>query len=216
LLDLGARLATAEAAIPELERQRRPLLLDADAGLPGAADELARVTQLLADTRQVAADVRDMIAEATEREAETNAAAREALCATQLNAVRQHLRLRDEATETFVRLQADAIAAWRLLVRHSEAARAACPVGRTWPVESLCLIGEVIEATAVELYRVGAHLDDIGRNVSGFPGGAVADFRLRGAPGALTPLLDKVRGASARVLAYLTGKEAAANGQPGK
>ena len=39
---LETRLASAEAAIPELEKQRRPLLLDADAGLPGAPEELAR------------------------------------------------------------------------------------------------------------------------------------------------------------------------------
>ena len=151
--------------------------------------------------------MRDMLAAATEREAEKNAAAREALRASQINALRQHLRLRDDACQAFVEAQTAAIAAWRDLVKHSEAAKAACPVGGAWPSNSLCVFGDLKAVTELELYRVGAGLNAVNQNRFGFPGGHVSDFSLAGRPGDIPPMVETVRAASARVLARLTGKD---------
>jgi hypothetical protein len=167
---LEQRLATAEGIVPDLEHQRRQLLLDADAGIASAAEELARITSTLADARRTADDLRDMVAVARELQAQKDAEAREALRQSQLNAVRQHLRLRDAAAERFEAAQMAAIEAYRDIVEHSEKARAACPVGSKWPNRAFSLRGEIRDAAANELFRLGCQQTTTGA-AADFPGG---------------------------------------------
>jgi len=188
---LEARLQTATEAIPGLEARRRSLLLDADNGIEGAADELASVSQALADARRTAADVRDMLAVAREREAVKNAAAREALRQSQLASCRQHLRLRDSAAERFATAQAEAIAAWRELLVQSDRARAACPVGSTWPLGGLTTPSELHVAVESELDRLD----------SAFPGARRADLRQPS-----EPLAERLHTSSRNLMAAIGGQ----------
>ena len=118
-----------------------------------------------------------------------------------------HLAEAEEAAAAFVAAQSEAITAWRRWAECSEAAKAACPAEVKLPFNSLCTFGELRMATEIEIYRVGAELDNIRQNRRGFPAGKAYDITAN--PDDIEPLLNKVRAASARVLAHLTGKDSA-------
>jgi hypothetical protein len=202
--DVLRKLRVAEAELAELETQHGNAALDAVIGDAGAQGRLDTLTRNLASGRDKVATLKAAHHAAIERDEAAVRSQREAIRKTQFTAMKQHLAARDAAAVAFSAAIAEAAKQYHTLLDRSAKARAACPIGETWPYDTLCEIDPLRLAVEHEIFRVSATPGDMdGRSL---PGARLPDVKVQWQPEATVPLADKIKKASAYTIAKLTGK----------
>jgi hypothetical protein len=204
--DVQRKLRAAEAELAELETQHGTAALDAIVGEAGASDRLEALNRNLARSRESVATLRAAHTAAVERDEETVRAQRTALHKAQLAAVRKHLDARDAAAEALSAAIAEATKQYHVLLERSAKAQAACPIGTTWPINSLCEHDPLRKALTHELFRLSATAGN--HDGRAFPGAQLPGMEFQWQPAAIPALVDQVKHASRYVIAKLTGKSA--------
>jgi septal ring factor EnvC (AmiA/AmiB activator) len=203
---IAKKLEFAKAELAELERGVGDAALESVLGTSGAADRLATLNSQLADAR---ANVETLTAAASAALARDDAALRAhraTLQKTQLNALRQHLAARDKAAERLSAAIAEAADAYHELIdRSAKAANTAHAASFDFDGAE-CERDPLIRSVQYELHRLSAEPGDLGGQGKALPGSIVSpDFQHRSAD--IPPLPDRLKKASADVLARITGKE---------
>ena len=203
IAEIERKLASAQQDVGAFGHEYSEAALDALNGKPGAQN---RVESLEAAHARAAALVKQLAAAlraAQERDAATLLANRAALRKTQLLACKSHLSTRDKAADALATTLFEAAKQWKILLEHSEKARAACPIGAQWPEGGAGAHGQLARLVTREL-RLASFNAGLVDPYRSLPGSAPIDDTPN-----LLPLVTEMRQATACVLAAITGKPAA-------
>ena len=192
---IEVKLRAAQNKAAALEGEYGAACLDAVAGIEGGS---ARLDAMQSDLARARGDVKTLevaLGAARDRDQENLRKSRVAMQKTQLAACRTHLRARDEAAEALSAALAEAAKHWRVLVERSAKAEAANPIGGNWPDGAICSANELFRPVQLEMARLCAlaGCEDL------LPGVPHVDDAI-----GVTPLLPKIKEASAQMLAVLT------------
>lgn len=206
---IAHRIKEAEALLAQLERDYAEASLAWAAGDAGE-ERLNAVQAKLDKTHGDLAALTAAYGLAQEKDAAAERAARAALQQTQIRAVRSHLAARDAAAEALTAALADAVKHYKAMLERSAKARAASPIGGSWPAGSMCAAGELKRLVEVELYRASALLmeghDAVVAPKLAFPGASPHDLSMHGQPEKLQSLPDALKQATTHVIGVLTGQ----------
>jgi hypothetical protein len=204
---LAGRIAGEEALIHDLEQKHAAAALNRTAGVNGAAEAMAGLDADLEAARRNVRGLQAAHALALQHKAERERMGRAALHATQINAIAQHIAARNKAAEELATALEAAATAYKALVKRSQKAINANPVGLgAWPGGSYCELSAIKQAIAHELYRLTA--DGSLEQRFTFPGAAFDGLGHRQQPEKITPLVDVIKHASEHTLAVLRGRKA--------
>jgi hypothetical protein len=201
----------------ELDGQHGALALASEAGDVRAAAALAKLQDdMTARQRRVIA-LGAAIAAAEQQEAQREAEARAKAYASQVNAIRQHVRARDETAVKLTVAIENAVAAFRQFNALNEKIIAALPAGTpAMPADMLLHIAPLKSAIQQELFRAGhgpSGFNGIGFPLA-FPGGALTDLRDTGDPDKLMPFEERTKNAGRHILDILAGSKPASPPAP--
>ena len=190
--ELEAKIAAAEARLELARADHAQAALEAEGGLPGAAERLTRAAELRNAAFDRVEDLRGALT-AAQAEVERQRARMQAkLRKENLARVAAALDRRDEAAGHLSEHVGAAVAAWRELVEWSD--KAAIPVpGGVVPDGALLKVGELRRLVERELYRQGARALDHGHD---FPGGRPYDVMMADQPDRLPALAEECKAAS--------------------
>ena len=209
--EIERRIAQTTADLNATASAYGAAALDAEAGLPGAADAFASIQ---ARKRQLEARIADLTAAlgaAQEAEQRERFALQARKRKRDLKAIEEALAARDKAAERIVAGIAQATAAYRDLMQATETACRPVPMARDKYGENLALgASQLRRLVEGELYRLGAWPkkpgDDPGPHPGNFPGGKPPSADLWEAPDRIAALDVTVRQASARLLELLAAQ----------
>ena len=205
---VATKIEVAERQLIDLGQEHAQISLDTVSGVDGAGDRLVDVELKLAELRRTLATYRSAYSLAKEKDALAAAAARAAISATQLRAVKSHLDARCRAADEMTVALENLVIAWRVLVTRSEKAKAAKPLNIAhWPDGAICEQSQLKDLVAHELWRLSA-AGNIGNDTGALPGAAPTSSQFTHQPAALKPMADIVKEASAHTLNVLQGKVA--------
>jgi hypothetical protein len=161
--------------------------------------------------------LRAAIAAAEQQEAQREAEARAKAYASQVNAIRQHVRARDETAVKLTVAIENAVAAFQQFNALNDKIIAALPAGTpTMPADVLLHFAPLKSAIQQELFRAGH--GPLGFNGVGwplaFPGGALTDLRETGNPNKLAPFEERTKKAGRHILDILAGSKPASPPAP--
>jgi hypothetical protein len=199
---IAPRLQTARDRLAALQAQHDELALDATLDVAGAKERLATLVAEIATARDAVATLQGAHAAAEKRDAEVIRDQRAALRRAQLASVKAGLHKRDEAATALGKAIAEAVSHWKELVKQSEKAEAACPIGSVFPSGAITALNSLQRIVANELYRVdGGHA--LGGASRSFPGASPTDFISLGDASKIVPLATLLSENSAYILATL-------------
>jgi len=200
------RLHSAEAELAELETQHGNAALDAIVGEAGASDRLNTLNRDLAKARDSVATLRAAHDAAVERDEATITAQRAAIRKTQMAAVRKHLEARDAAAVALSAAIEEATKQYHALLDRSAKAQAACPVGMTWPISTVCETDPIRKLVRNELFRLSATAGN--RDGRAFPGAELPGSEYEWQPQKIVALADAIKQGSEFAMNKLAGKAA--------
>jgi len=208
---IAKKLEAAKAELAQIEAEHDTAALDAVIDAPGASARYADLQKRLASVRDNVAKLESAHRAAVARDDAAIRQQRASLQKAQLNAVRSHLAARDKAGERFEVAIVEAAAAYRELLLRSEKAQASCPIGMDWPGGSLCERDTIIRAVQHAMHKASAEPGDLPHDMGGqgghaLPGTALPGMDYQHRPTDIPALADRVKQASAHVIATLTGK----------
>jgi hypothetical protein len=161
------------------------------------------LTKARADLRE-AKEAADMLALAKQehlmREASKLQQARSKVHAERVNSIRADLVASVKQAETVAFHVKEAVTAFDALAAMRTGAR---QHNLQLPLWADSYGYDIRRLVAAEIYRVGARLNHVNTNTSGFPGGEFEDGRQQGLPDSITPLVDRIKATNDRVLAEL-------------
>jgi hypothetical protein len=198
--DIEAKIADAEAQLSATDPDYSRAALEAEGGVPGAADRFAAVVERRKAIAGRLEMLRSALAAAQADERAHQARQRAKLFKDNLAKITAAFTKRDDAAQRLSDHIAGAAQAYRDLLELSDKAALPLP-GVSIPAGSLIGTGELRRAVERELYRLGATALDHRRN---FPGGKSHDIELLDAPERLPALVDVVKEASAFALATVS------------
>jgi hypothetical protein len=209
--EIERRIAETTADLNSTASAYGAAALDAEAGLPGAADAFAAVQ---AKKRQLEARIADLTAAlgaAQEAEQRERFALQARKRRRDLKAIEEALAARDKAAERIVAGIAQATTAYRDLMQANETACRPVPMARDKYGENLALgASQLRRLVEGELYRLGAWPkktgDDPGPHPGNFPGGKPPSADLWEAPSRIVPMDHAIKEASARLLELLAAQ----------
>lgn len=152
----------ATQALSLLQGRYGGVAFKAEEGDPEGAAELAKLNQAIRDAEDRLRSLTATLTEAKRIEALEQAVARENLFDRQRMAVAAHLSRTKTAAEKIAEAEAMRAEGWRELITHVEKAKAACPIGFTWPPAwpSVHRLAALLQG---ETFRVGGEPLPIGR-----------------------------------------------------
>jgi hypothetical protein len=199
---IAPRLQAARDRLAVLQAQHDELALDATLDVAGAKERLATLIAEIATARDALATLKGAHTAAEKRDAEVIRDQRAALRKAQLASVKAGLQKRDEAAVKLAEAIGKAVEQWKEVVKQSEKAEAACPVGSAWPSGAVTALNALQRIVANELYRVdGGHA--LGGASRSFPGASPTDFVSLGDASKIVPLATRLSENSAYILASL-------------
>ncbi len=199
---IASRLQVARDRLAALQAQHDELALDATLDVAGAKERLATLIAEIATACDAVATLQGAHTAAEKRDAEVIREQRAALRRAQLASVKAGLQKRDEAAAKLAEAIEKAVEQWKEVVKQSEKAEAACPVGSAWPSGAVTALNALQRIVANELYRVdGGHA--LGGASRSFPGASPTDFTSLGDASKIVPLATRLSENSAYILASL-------------
>jgi hypothetical protein len=200
--DIERRLADAEASVVRTTTEHQRAAFDAEVGLPGAEERLVITAHNLQDSKARVATLQGALVVAREEDERARARIQAKLRKDNIAKIAANLVRRDAAAERLAAGLKEAAEAWRELLDYS--GKAVLPVpGMEFPHGSMTALGDLRRAVEREMFRVGSTPE---RHGTDFPGGNAHDMSVRENPGAIEPLADAIKGASAYVIARLNGE----------
>jgi hypothetical protein len=208
--EIEQRLAAAQAEHAQLQADYGAAALDAEAGLDGAAERFATIQAARDKAASRISDLTAALGAAQEAEQRERFALQARKRKRDLKAIEDALTARDKAAERIVAGVAEAVAGWRDLMHHTEAACQPIPEARSRYGEGFALgMNQLRRLVENELYREGAYRkrpgDDPGLHPGNFPGGHPPSVNLYEAPSRIPPLDKTIKEASANLLKLLSG-----------
>lgn len=203
--ELASALALAQAGVADLEASYGAAALDAFAKAPGAGATLEDLNRKLLAGREQVATLKAAHAAAIRREQDALAASRAALQKTQLAACRKHIEARNATAIKLSEAIADAAKAYRELQERSAKARAATPIGMTFPMGANFETDTLRNLVIAELWRASAQPGDADQLA--LPGAHYPHVNFQHNPGAVPALADTIKKGSDFALRQLKAPE---------
>jgi len=200
------RLGVAQAELDRLQAQHGDVALDALLAVQGADVRLAALEKEIASARADVVKLKAAHGAALARDEATILQQRASLYKTQLATVKRKLEARDHAAQELADAFMIVARSWTVMIEASKAARAATPVGTSWPedaVPALIDFDGVRRLVQHEMYRQAGD-KNLGNKFS-FPGSAPTPGN-EGQPDKITPMVDSLKAHTAYVLERLTGR----------
>jgi hypothetical protein len=206
--DILRKLETARAELASIATRHAEAALDA---LTGGADAIAALDSVNRELGMARERIENLSAAhkaAIDRDQAAARAQRASLQRTQINALRKHLEMRDQAAIALADIVGKFSVEYRKLVDHSAKAVGACPLGYEWPDGvALCIPDEIKVVVGAELWRVAdvrnPHEYRNGEHPLAPPGAAADQADFIGYPTRTPPLAERIARATSAILARL-------------
>lgn len=209
--DLEQRLASAEADLTALRGRLEIAAFDMASDVHGADRRYAEIgAEVVLATERVEA-LRIAIPAARKNLEAEQARNRDAASKAKIEAVRQHLRLRDQAIAQFEVSIGEAVTAWKKACSQADKARLAAPSSVAFPERvAITSTPDINRAVAHELWRVGSDPQSLS-GVHAFPGSKSPSVNQRHNLQAIPSISEVMKKATAAAMDIITGKASAAD-----
>lgn len=211
--EIALRMQAAEAELAELETHVGNVVLDAEIGTPGAADNLVLLNQQISDAGRRVSQLRAAHETAQARDAATLARHRHELRQRTLVDFESAVKRRLDAAKKLAPALAQATTAYRAFIEAQDGLARILPLDVTFDHGELGAIHELNpqRLAATEMWRLGVHIGENGmaNERVALPGAHFDNIQTMNDPDSIPPLIGRVEASTEWLLEAVRGRVAA-------